>query len=215
MLVLFTRQLKFELGCIYLPLQTRKQCPMTTSFRSSSDIQDRSKLSLIAAMAANRVIGRSNDLPWHLPQDMKYFKSITLHKPVIMGRKTFDSILARLNGPLPLRHHYVISSSPNHGQYDHVTWAQNLVLAIDRARHDYPGSEVVIVGGASVYDQALRMQEPYKIDRMYLTILNQDVQGDACFPEFNEHEWQSNTVIECTEKEWSYKTKVFDRLQSL
>lgn len=139
-------------------------------------------LSLIVAMAKNRVIGIDNDLPWHLPEDLKRFKTITMGKPVLMGRKTFQSIEARLNRPLPGRPNIVISA--NGYSYPGVDVYADLESAITETRHEFPGTEVMIIGGASIFEQAMPL-----VDRMYLTIIDQDYRGDTWFPEYTGSDW--------------------------
>ena len=146
-------------------------------------------------MASNRVIGIKNDLPWHLPQDLEHFKNLTKGKPIIMGRLTYDSILARRNGkPLPHRPHYVVSRQDFGILPDGVKGFADLQTAIHTARIDYPDSEIMIIGGASIYHQSLSL-----VDRMYLTIIGSEIEGDAFFPEWNASEWtetQTETIQE-------------------
>lgn len=142
-------------------------------------------LSLIVAMARNRVIGIDNDLPWHLPADLRRFKTLTLEKPVIMGRKTFQSIEERLKRPLPGRQNIVISA--NGYSYPGVDVYPDLETAISETRYEFPKTEIMIIGGASIYEQALPM-----VDRMYLTIIDQDYRGDAKFPEFDKSNWRES-----------------------
>lgn len=162
------------------------------------------KISLIVAMAQNRTIGRGNDLPWHIPEDLKYFKSVTSGKPVIMGRKTFDSILSRLGKPLPNRPHYIISRTKI--DRDDMTWCPSLTDAISAAKSDHPESEIIIMGGASIYEQALPL-----VDRMYLTIIHADVDGDAWFTAFDQSEWQEIEKTSSSNENWSYDFLVLDR----
>lgn len=144
------------------------------------------KLSLICALAKNNVIGRGNDLPWHLPQDLEYFKNLTKGHPIIMGRLTYDSILMRRNGkPLPHRPHYVVTSQNLTNLPETVSVYPDLQSAIDKAKADFPTTEIFIIGGASIYKQSITV-----VDRMYLTIIDMDVDGgDAFFPEFNPADW--------------------------
>ena len=103
-------------------------------------------ISLIAALAADRVIGMENAMPWHLPEDLAWFKRNTLNKPVIMGRKTFESI----GRPLPGRHNIVLSSQP--GKEPGVTWVTSLEEALAAAGEV---EEVMVMGGGSIYSQFL------------------------------------------------------------
>ncbi|CAM3636967.1 dihydrofolate reductase [Rouxiella silvae] len=134
-------------------------------------------ISLIAAMAADRVIGMENAMPWHLPADLAWFKRNTLNKPVIMGRKTFESI----GRPLPGRLNIVISSQP--GSHDGVTWVTSVEDALAAASD---AEEVMIMGGGRVYDQFLQ-----RANRLYLTHIDAEVEGDTHFPDYEPDEWES------------------------
>jgi len=128
-------------------------------------------------MAENRVIGNDNSLPWHLPADLKHFKAMTMGKPMIMGRKTWES----LPGKLPGRTHIVVSSNSDYVAEGCIL-AHSLRQAIDAAG-DVP--EVMVVGGAMLYGEALS-----KADRMYLTMVETEVEGDTLFPEYDSGQWQ-------------------------
>ncbi|SDL01914.1 dihydrofolate reductase [Pseudomonas indica] len=139
-------------------------------------------LALIAALAQNRVIGRDNQLPWRLPADLKHFKAMTLGKPVIMGRKTWDS----LGRPLPGRLNLVVSRQPGL-QLEGAEAFASLDAAIERAEHwarEQGAGELMLIGGAQLYAQALE-----RADRLYLTRVGLRPEGDAWFPEFSEAEW--------------------------
>ena len=135
-------------------------------------------ISIISAMADNRVIGIDNRLPWKLPADMKWFRQHTLGKPIIMGRKTFESFGSK---PLPDRKNIVITREAGYVANGSVV-AHSIDEAIELAG-DVP--EVMIIGGASFYEQML----PRAV-RMYLTLVHAEVQGDAWFPKFNSSDWQ-------------------------
>lgn len=145
------------------------------------------KLSLIVALAENRVIGQHNQLPWHLPNDLKYFKRVTLGKPLIMGRKTYESI----GRPLPGRVNIVITRQANYqppGANDSVKLVASLEAAHQLAQQicEQNGKdEAMIIGGAEIYTQALAM-----VDCMYLTEVHANVEGDAWFPEFDRRAWK-------------------------
>lgn len=139
-------------------------------------------VSLIAAMDKNRLIGRDNGLPWHLPADFKHFKAITMGKPVIMGRKTFESI----GKPLPGRKNIVISASDF--EADDVIIVDSIEAAIAEV---YDVEEIMIIGGASFYRQMIA-----RAHRMYLTHVDADCTGDAWFPEFNEEDWDVHSQQE-------------------
>lgn len=136
-------------------------------------------------MSRNHVIGLKNDLPWHLPQDLEHFKNLTKVKPIIMGRLTYQSILMRRNGkPLPHRPHYVVSRQNLGTLPDGVVVLNDLQTAIDTARADFPESEIMIIGGASIYEQSVEL-----VDTMYLTVIDKDIEGDAFFPTWNNAAW--------------------------
>jgi len=133
-------------------------------------------LSLIVAMSENRVIGAGNQMPWHLPADLKYFKAVTLGKPIIMGRKTYDSI----GRPLPGRRNIVVTRNADWCA-EGVETVPNLEGAITSAGE---ATEIMITGGAQIYAQALDMA-----DRLYVTEVGLTVDGDAYFPEIDENCW--------------------------
>ncbi len=140
-------------------------------------------LSLIAALADNRVIGRDNQLPWHLPADLRHFKALTLGKPIIMGRKTWDS----LGRPLPGRLNLVVSRQPGL-QLEGAEVFASLEQAIGRARQwaELQGAdELMLIGGAQLYAQALP-----QATRLYLTRVALSPAGDAWFPDYAEQDWQ-------------------------
>jgi dihydrofolate reductase len=142
------------------------------------------KISLIVALASNHVIGKDNTMPWHLPEDLRYFKRITLNKPVVMGRNTFESI----GKPLPQRSNIIISRNTSY-QPAGVTVVHSLEEALQKGQEmlrwlDPGNNELMIIGGAQIYDQAL----PLAV-RLYLTEVHAELEGDAFFPAFNRKEW--------------------------
>lgn len=139
-------------------------------------------LSVIVAMAHNRVIGLNNQMPWHLPADLAWFKKNTLNKPVIMGRKTFESI----GRPLPNRHNIVISRQIESidNKISNVSWVKSIDEAISLAQKQQP-DEVFIIGGGNIYKQVLPL-----IDRLYLTHIDAELQGDTYFPDYLPEQWQ-------------------------
>ncbi len=135
-------------------------------------------ISLIWAMDENRLIGVENRLPWKLPADMKWFRRNTLGKPIIMGRKTFDSFGGR---PLPERTNIVVTRDRDYRAEGAV-----VVYSIDEAlKAAGDAEEVMIIGGASFYEQMLP-----RADRLYITLVHGQFEGDAWFPEFSMDEWQ-------------------------
>lgn len=140
-------------------------------------------ISLIVAAADNNIIGKDNKLLWHIPEDLKRFKAITLGKPCIMGRKTFESILDQLGQPLPGRTNIVVTRSD--AKYEGARSAHSLEEAIMLAKQE-EGDEVMIIGGAQIYEEAIRQG---LIDKLYLTRVHQTPEGDATFPEIDETQW--------------------------
>ena len=130
------------------------------------------------AMAKNRVIGKHNDLPWYLPADLKRVKEITTGNTIIMGRKTADSIVDRIGHGLPNRKNIVVTRS---GSYEHDGFVA--VKSIEDALQLVEG-EAFIFGGAQIYELSL----PY-LDRMYITEVQAEIDGDIYFPEFAMSEW--------------------------
>ncbi len=141
------------------------------------------KLSLIVAAAENGTIGKDNKMPWHLPEDLKYFKRVTMGKPVVMGRKTFESI----GKPLPGRSNIVVTRNPAyqaagvdvlHDMNSVEAHCEDLAVFEDF-------SEVMIIGGAELYRQVLP-----EADRIYLTRIHAEIEGDAAFPELDSKNWK-------------------------
>ncbi len=133
-------------------------------------------VSLIAALADHRVIGSDNRLPWKLPADLRHFKALTLHKPIIMGRKTWES----LPGLLPGRQHIVISRNRDY-LAEHCLVAQSPEQAIRAAG---AVDEVMVIGGAEIYRRMLPLAT-----RMYLTFVRAQFKGDVFFPGWDAAEW--------------------------
>ncbi len=134
------------------------------------------KISLIVAVSRNGVIGKDNKLPWHLPEDLKRFKALTMGHPIIMGRKTFESI----GKPLPGRTNIVITHQKNFAYYGATT-----TPSLDEAlRMTEKEGEVFVIGGAQVFKHALPAA-----DKLYLTLIDRDVEGDTFF-RWAPSEWQ-------------------------
>ncbi|MGF1686381.1 type 3 dihydrofolate reductase [Photobacterium japonica] len=134
------------------------------------------KISMVAAMAHERVIGKDNAMPWHLPADFAWFKHVTMGKPVVMGRKTYESI----GRPLPGRHNIVISRNAAY-QADGITVVADIAAAKAAAGQV---DELMIIGGGSIYTACLPEAE-----RLYLTFIDWTVDGDTCFPDWG-RDWQ-------------------------
>lgn len=141
-------------------------------------------ISLIVAMAENSVIGRNNQLPWYLPEDLRYFKKTTLGKPIIMGRKTFESI----GKALPGRTNIVISRQPDLSLPEGVRKVSSIDEALEVAEAVclIDGmDEVMVIGGEQIYQLFMP-----KATTVYLTKVYADVEGDAYFTGFDESQWQ-------------------------
>ncbi|WP_018467535.1 dihydrofolate reductase [Calidithermus timidus] len=141
-------------------------------------------LSLVVAMAENRVIGRGNALPWRLPGDLKRFRRLTMGHPVIMGRKTYESI----GKPLPGRTNIVVTRTPGYSApgCTVVGSLEAALKAADGAPHQPPEHrETFVIGGAELYAQALPLAR-----RIHLTLVHAELEGDAFFPEFDLGEWR-------------------------
>lgn len=128
-------------------------------------------------MGRNLVLGKGNGLLWHIPEDLKRFKTLTLGHPVIMGRKTFESIVAMLGKALPGRTNIVVTRDAN-WSYPDVVVAHSLEEAIEKGKI-IDQDEIFIGGGAQIYAQALPLA-----DRLYLTMIDDEKEGDAFFPEY-------------------------------
>lgn len=138
-------------------------------------------LTLIAAVAKNNIIGRNNELPWHLPEDLKRFKALTIGNPVLMGRKTFESILARLDKPLPGRKNIVITRQENYPTPEGVF----VYTDLDEALKKHATENIFVIGGAEMYRQTID-----KADRLEITHLDQEIDGDATFPVIDPTIWK-------------------------
>ena len=152
-------------------------------------MSNKAKIIIVVAMSkGKRAIGHTNKLLWHIPDDLKRFKEKTLGHPIIMGRKTFESIVTILGKPFPGRHNIVITRNPDFA-YEGVTVTSSLEDALEKAREHNP-TEIHIGGGAEIYTQAL----PF-VDELYVTFIDDEPESDTFFPEFesefkivNEHE---------------------------
>ncbi|MDG9670722.1 dihydrofolate reductase [Hahella sp. CR1] len=139
-------------------------------------------LSIVVARAENGAIGVENTLPWRLSNDLQYFKRVTMGKPIIMGRKTFDSI----GRPLPGRTNIVVTRNKD-WRHDGVSVAHSLEEAVSLAERE-PVEEVMLIGGAELYRQGLAAAQ-----RVYLTEVKTSVQGDAFFPELDPADWRETS----------------------
>jgi dihydrofolate reductase len=160
------------------------------------------RLSLVAALDRNRLIGADDRLPWRLPADLAHFKRITLGKPILMGRRTFESI----GRPLPERHNIVVSRDPAF-QAQGCTVARSIEAGLAAAG---AAPEVMVIGGASIYAQCLA-----RAGRMYLTRIDADFEGDTFFPAWDPREWREveRRAFEPDERNaYRYRFEVLDRI---
>lgn len=163
------------------------------------------KVALIVAAAVNNVIGRDNQLPWHLPQDLKYFKAKTLGKPVIMGRKTYESI----GRPLPGRPNIVVTRNSAwvaNGTHVAANLKEALTLAEQLASNEPELQEAMVIGGAEIYKAALPLA-----DKIYLTRIDVAVEGDALFPALDPEEWRLMTCQPGENGDLPHRFLVYER----
>ena len=164
-------------------------------------------ISLIAAMSKNRVIGKNNTLPWKLPEDFKFFKTKTQGKILIMGRKTFES----LPGHLPERFHIVISRSPIEADEEDVQFVTSLdkaLLVAKKLTADWD-KEIFIIGGGDIYKQTMNIA-----DRIYLTIIDQEIEGDTYFPEVDLAQFELTEEIP-RDKPFAFRFCTYDRKKKI
>jgi len=135
------------------------------------------RISIIAVMAANRVIGKNNKMPWHHKADLRHFKELTMGKPIVMGRRTFESI----GRPLPGRDNIVITRKVDY-KVDGIAIANSVAEAFTLA--DKYRQEIMVIGGGELYAELLP-----QADTLYLTLINHDYAGDTYFPELARSEW--------------------------
>lgn len=139
------------------------------------------RVCIVAALARNRTIGRGNRMPWHLPEDLKRFKQLTSGHPVVMGRKTFESIIATTGKPLPSRDNIVITRSTDWNCAGCLI-VHSLEAALAAARYS---KDVFVIGGAEIYALALPVAR-----RLYLTEIDREFDGDTFFPQLDRSRWR-------------------------
>ncbi|XBC41381.1 MAG: type 3 dihydrofolate reductase [Buchnera aphidicola (Nurudea yanoniella)] len=159
------------------------------------------KISIIAAISKNFVIGCNGSIPWNLPLDLKWFKKHTLKKSVIMGRKTWNSIKSEL----PMRQKIVLTHKKNY-KFNNVIFANSIHEAIELATNK---NEIMIIGGGTLYAQTLPMA-----NKLYLTKINIFVQGDTYFPQYKHMGWEtifSENHITNLENKYNFQFKILKR----
>ncbi|MDO2948417.1 type 3 dihydrofolate reductase [Aeromonas simiae] len=161
------------------------------------------KIAMIAAMARDRVIGRDNAMPWHLPADLAHFRQVTMGKPILMGRRTFESI----GRPLPGRRNLVISSNP-----DYAPAGVEVVDSIEAAFAALAESpEVMVIGGGRLYGQLLELA-----DTLYLTHIELTVEGDTRFPDYHQLSWRQvaeESHLPDERNPYAYRFETLERLR--
>ncbi|MFC0523232.1 dihydrofolate reductase [Pontibacillus salicampi] len=160
-------------------------------------------ISFLVAMDHNRTIGKNNDLPWKLPEDLKFFKQVSMGKTIIMGRKTFES----MNGPLPGRTNVVVT-----GQHQFSVDGVHVIHDLDTIRKwekQEPEKEWLVIGGSHVFEQMIK-----DADRMYITWIEESFDGDTFFPAFNEEEWtlsKNDKGVKNYKNPYDYYFRQYDR----
>ncbi|MEO1262672.1 MAG: dihydrofolate reductase [Bacteroidota bacterium] len=163
-------------------------------------------ISAIVATAKNNVIGRNNDIPWYLPADLKYFKKTTLGHHIVMGRKSFLSI----GRPLPKRTNIIITRDPFFMASGCIV-CHSLETALETAKENGE-EEVFIIGGGQVYAQSMHL-----LDKIYLTEVDLEVEGDVFFPQLKMEEWQeikNEPHLPDEKNEHAYTFKIFTRIKN-
>ena len=164
-------------------------------------------ISIVVAKGRNNVIGRDGDLPWRISDDLKWFKKVTMGKPIIMGRKTYDSI----GKPLPGRRNIVVTRNPDFAACG-VDVAPSVEAALKQAQSG-DETEACIIGGATIYAETLRVA-----DRIYLTLVDASPDGDAHFPAPNWSDWRKSSAGAATKSEkneHSCEFFILDRISPL
>jgi dihydrofolate reductase len=158
-------------------------------------------VSLVFAVAANRVIGKAGGLPWRLRDDMAYFQRVTMGKPVVMGRKTFESIPEKFR-PLPGRRNVVVTRN--------AAWRVKGVEVVGSLEEAFAllaaEEEVMVIGGGEIYAAAME-----RAGRLYVTEVGADVDGDVFFPEYDRNMWHEVSRAHHLEGEWNYDWVVYEK----
>ena len=149
-------------------------------------------ISIIVAMGKNREIGKKNGLLWHIPEELKHFKQLTTGHPIIMGRKTYESI----GRPLPGRTNIIITRHSISGMEQgapkprNLLWVNSLAQALKLAKKQPGGEEIFIIGGGQIFEQAIKIA-----DKLYLTIIEKEFKGDTFFPDYSSFKKVSESEI--------------------
>jgi dihydrofolate reductase len=160
------------------------------------------RIAAVVAMAENRVIGRQNQLPWQMPADLQHFKKVTMGKPIIMGRKTYQSI----GRPLPGRCNIVITHDADF-QAPGCVVANSIASALDASAYS---DEIFIIGGALLFEHLLP-----RIQRIYMTVIHHEIDGDAYFPQMDMSEWlerERSDHLADAQNAYEYSFITYDRV---
>lgn len=159
-------------------------------------------ISFVVAMDKNRVIGKNNDLPWHLPEDLKFFKRVTMGHPIIMGRKTHESI----GRALPGRENIIVTRDRKYVS-EGCTVLHSINEVKDRARDT--DEEIFVIGGSEIFKELFPIA-----DRLYITYIDEEFEGDTFFPIFSENDWElisNERGIKDKENPYTYSFRVYDK----
>ena len=159
------------------------------------------KISIIVAMDKNNLIGKKNQIPWYIPSELKRFRHLTMGKPIVMGRKTHESIGRILDG----RDNIVLTSNTNYSKKGIAVYNDLDKVFDDFSSHD----EIVVIGGSDIYRLAL----PFA-NKLYITYVEGSFSGDTWFPEFNLGDWRmiSNENLKCSKSNTKYSAKIYHRV---
>ncbi|MFL6559494.1 MAG: dihydrofolate reductase [Bacillus sp. (in: firmicutes)] len=159
-------------------------------------------ISFIVAMDENRVIGKDNQLPWHLPEDLKFFKRVTMGHPIAMGRKTHESI----GRVLPGRENIVITRQVNY-QSEDCTVFYSIEDFVKNSKKQ--SEEIFVIGGAEIFNETFEFA-----DRLYITLIHEKFAGDTFFPEFDRSKWElvsSEKGLMDEKNPYDYEFKIYER----
>lgn len=160
-------------------------------------------LSIIVAIGKNNVIGKDNKIPWKISADMKYFSKVTTGKTVLMGKKTYLSIVEKLGKPLPNRKNVVLSRTEK--EISDCEVINELNDFVEKNKNE----EIFVIGGASIYEQTLPLS-----DKLYITEIDCNIDGDAFFPAFNKSDWNLVSEDKHSKDEknkFDYNFKIYER----
>lgn len=153
-------------------------------------------ISLIAAMGKNRVIGKNNKLPWHIPEDLSWFKTQTINKTILMGRKTYES----LGKPLKNRNNLILTRNTNYIADKNITVYNDIKTILDENK------ELIVIGGQEIYELFL----PYT-NKIYLTIIESEFDGDAFFPQLIENDWKYTYTKNGNDNTFKYSFNILEK----